>query len=226
MTEATIDINLVQHEGQAMTTSLVVAQKFEKDHNYLLKKIKQIDEKSRKLGRVNFSQSNYMNSQNKKMPMYLMNREGFSILAMGLTGDAALIWKYKFYDAFEAMEQYIQNFAGMNIEYLPTYHLLQDAVKELADRAHASGSKTPQSTFHMNFNKMLNKAIDIQSGKRQQLPEALKARLALLQNVANLVLQQNIHLSHKDAYSKAKKEVMSYQQKLVEKEVKNQFMIH
>ena len=37
--------------------------------------------------------------------MYLMNRDGFTLLAMGFTGKAALEWKIKYITAFNAMEQ-------------------------------------------------------------------------------------------------------------------------
>ena len=37
--------------------------------------------------------------------MYLMNRDGFSLLAMGFTGKEAVEWKLKYIEAFNAMEQ-------------------------------------------------------------------------------------------------------------------------
>lgn len=37
-----------------------------------------------------------------------MDRQGFEILAMGFTGEEALRWKFKYSDAFAAMEDYIQ----------------------------------------------------------------------------------------------------------------------
>ena len=51
-----------------------------------------------------FYESTYVNSQNKKQPMYLMNRDGFTLLAMGFTGEKALKWKIKYIAAFNAME--------------------------------------------------------------------------------------------------------------------------
>ena len=36
--------------------------------------------------------------------MYLMDRDGFSFLAMGFTGEKADTWKLDFIDAFNAME--------------------------------------------------------------------------------------------------------------------------
>ena len=37
--------------------------------------------------------------------MYLMNRDGFNLLAMGFTGKEAVQWKLKYIEAFNQMEQ-------------------------------------------------------------------------------------------------------------------------
>ena len=44
-------------------------------------------------------------NRGKKYPMYLMNRDGFSLLAMGFTGKEAVQWKLKYIAAFNAMEK-------------------------------------------------------------------------------------------------------------------------
>ena len=41
----------------------------------------------------------------QKFPMYLMNRDGFSLLVMGFTGEKALEWKLKYIEAFNQMEK-------------------------------------------------------------------------------------------------------------------------
>ena len=53
-----------------------------------------------------FYKTEYVHEQNgQTYPMYLMNRDGFTLLAMGFTGKAALEWKIKYITAFNAMEQ-------------------------------------------------------------------------------------------------------------------------
>ena len=44
-------------------------------------------------------------NRGKQYPMYLMNRDGFTLLAMGFTGKAALEWKLKYIAAFNEMEK-------------------------------------------------------------------------------------------------------------------------
>ena len=41
--------------------------------------------------------------ENKKL--FLMNRDGFSLLSMGFTGQKALQWKLKYIKAFNLMEK-------------------------------------------------------------------------------------------------------------------------
>ncbi|AMK11343.1 Rha family phage regulatory protein [Pseudodesulfovibrio indicus] len=87
--------------GKATTTSLKVAEVFGKNHQHVMRDIRKLVEK----GVSNFGQSSYINSQNKEQPMFLMDRDGFSLLVMGFTGDKALDWKLKYIEAFNKMEQ-------------------------------------------------------------------------------------------------------------------------
>ena len=53
-----------------------------------------------------FFKTTYVHEQNgQTYPMYLMNRDGFSLLVMGFTGAKALEWKLKYIEAFNEMEQ-------------------------------------------------------------------------------------------------------------------------
>lgn len=44
-------------------------------------------------------------NRGRQYPMYLMNRDGFSLLVMGFTGKEALDWKVKYIEAFNEMEK-------------------------------------------------------------------------------------------------------------------------
>lgn len=94
---------------EAVTTSLQVAEAFGKRHDKL---ISEIERKYPNLlspqngGARFFRKGTYMN-RGKKYPMYYMNRDGFSLLVMGFTGEKALEWKLKYIEAFNQMESYI-----------------------------------------------------------------------------------------------------------------------
>ena len=53
---------------------------------------------------VFFTLTTYKN-RGKEYPMYEMDRDGFSLLAMGFTGEKALKWKLDYIKAFNAMER-------------------------------------------------------------------------------------------------------------------------
>lgn len=83
-------IDLVEAKnGQAVTSSLVVADYFRKAHKDVLRTIKMLDCSSIFQER-NFAPSFYIsdlaNGGHKNNPMYYMTRDGFTFLAMGFTG--------------------------------------------------------------------------------------------------------------------------------------------
>ena len=55
-----------------------------------------------------FRKTTYKDNSNRNRPMYLMNRDGFSLLVMGFTGKEALEWKLKYIKAFNKMEAIIR----------------------------------------------------------------------------------------------------------------------
>lgn len=98
---------------QIVTDSRSVAEHFGKRHDKLIHEIKRmygdycVEEGMAKMVETPmFYKSTYTNEQNKQQyPMYLMNRDGFSLLVMGFTGAKALEWKLKYIEAFNAMEK-------------------------------------------------------------------------------------------------------------------------
>ena len=53
-----------------------------------------------------FVETIYVNEQNKQeYPMFIMNRDGFTLLAMGFTGEKAMRFKLDYIAAFNAMEK-------------------------------------------------------------------------------------------------------------------------
>lgn len=98
--------NIVEVDGGGMfTTSLIVAEAFEKEHKDVLKAISNL-ECSEEFSRRNFAHTPYVHPQNgQTYPAYRLTRDGFAFLAMGFTGKRAALWKEKFLEAFNAMER-------------------------------------------------------------------------------------------------------------------------
>lgn len=91
-------------DGQAVTSSLAVADFFSKRHDDVLKKIRTL-ECSASFTARNFSVSDYTDCTGRKLPCYQITRDGFAFLAMGFTGKRAARFKEAYINAFNQMEK-------------------------------------------------------------------------------------------------------------------------
>lgn len=92
-------------KNQPVTNSLLVAEKFGKEHRNVLSSIRDILMTAENPAVLSmFLESNYLNIQNKEQPMFVMNRDGFSLLVMGFNGKDAMKFKLEFIDEFNKME--------------------------------------------------------------------------------------------------------------------------
>ena len=101
------DIILSMQNGEPVVSSRQIAESFEKRHDHVMRDIEDIMRGLPKNGDTPmFYKTEYIHEQNgQNYPMYLMNRDGFTLLAMGFTGKAALEWKLKYIAAFNEMEK-------------------------------------------------------------------------------------------------------------------------
>ena len=115
-------VKFEQQNNQVFCTSLDVAKVFGKLHKNVLRDIENILKNLREIGTfqdmLNFEQverisktTNPKNGKlvNRKMLMYNLTRDGFSLLAMGFTGKKVLKWKMAFINAFNQMERSLYN---------------------------------------------------------------------------------------------------------------------
>lgn len=96
------------NRGTPVTDSIKVAQVFGKQHKNIMQSIRNILGSAENSAHQWFCESTYYDAQNKPRPMFLMNRDGFSLLAMGLTGAKAMQFKVRFIEQFNAMERIVQ----------------------------------------------------------------------------------------------------------------------
>ncbi len=85
--------------GREVTTSLIVARIFGKEHFHVLRDIDELNI-SQAFRTSNFGLSSYQSEQNKTMPMYEMTKDGSMLLAMKYEGDKAPAIKEKFIAEF------------------------------------------------------------------------------------------------------------------------------
>jgi len=102
------DLVVIQ-KRQVVTTSLQVAETFEKEHRNVLQSIENI---KKELDVLKFQQMFFEGSEpdsyGRPGKTYFMNRDGFTLLAMGFTGSKAFDFKLKYIDAFNKMESQLK----------------------------------------------------------------------------------------------------------------------
>lgn len=99
--------NLVQIiDRQVVVSSRQVAEKFGKQHKDVLGNIRNILVAENSA--TKFYQESIHEYRGQRFPEYLMNRDGFTLLAMGFTGKDALQWKLKYIAAFNKMEELLK----------------------------------------------------------------------------------------------------------------------
>jgi len=139
-------IHVVKEESR--TTSLLVAEKFGKRHDNVLRDIAKL-ECSEKFRLLNYEESSYENDQGKVQPMCELTRDGFSLLVMGFTGKKAMEWKEKYIHAFNRMEQEIRRLAiqkqnvdwqAKRLEGKTVRRDLTDEIQSFVDYATGQGS--------------------------------------------------------------------------------------
>lgn len=92
---------------QVVTTSLVVAESFGKEHKHVLRDIRNLEKDVPNFGLM-FSETETPDSYGRSRKTYYINRDGFTLLAMGFTGKEALQFKLDFLNQYNRMEEYIR----------------------------------------------------------------------------------------------------------------------
>lgn len=118
------------NNNQVVTSSLQVAEVFEKQHKNVIQSIENLRAENSALGNFFFESTYKTNGNNKSYKMYYMNRDGFSLLVMGFTGKKALEWKLKYIEAFNTMEEKLKK----DTPSLPDFGNPAEAARAWADQ--------------------------------------------------------------------------------------------
>ena len=94
-----VEIKTVNKEEVTVVTSLDVAETFGKEHKRVMQDIRELD-CSEEFREHNFVPISYTDSINRKKPMFVMTRDGFTLLAMGYTGEKAMQFKEAYIKQF------------------------------------------------------------------------------------------------------------------------------
>jgi Rha family phage regulatory protein len=91
-------------EGKVYASSRDVADFFGKRHDNVIRDIRELMASQPDFSDLNFRHHRYVDKGGRNLPCFDMTRDGFTLLAMGFTGDKALQFKIKYIDAFSRME--------------------------------------------------------------------------------------------------------------------------
>ncbi|MBT9097503.1 Rha family transcriptional regulator [Methylovulum psychrotolerans] len=87
------------------TTSLKIAEAFEKRHDHVIRDIKKIINSIAELGNApKFGEVEYEDAKGEKRPAYEMDKDGFMLVVMGYTGEKAMAVKIAYIHAFNLMQ--------------------------------------------------------------------------------------------------------------------------
>lgn len=198
-------------KDEALTDSLMVAEKFHKRHDRVLRAIENLIKGLPKNGDTPkmFFKTWYTHEQNgERYSKYLMNRDGFSLLVMGFTGKEALKWKLDYIHAFNSMESIIRE--KSTAAWLQTRQAGKltrkaetDTIKRLVEYAKEQGS-THSDKLYVTYTKLANKMAGITSRDTATIMQL--NNLSLMENVILHVIDTGIlmELHYKDIYKNCK----------------------
>lgn len=150
----------INKQEVTVVTSLDIARTFEKEHKHVLRGIREL-ECSEEFRQSNFEQSSYLNEQNHKQPMYYITRDGFTLLAMGYTGEKAMKFKEAYIKQFNVMERMLQGKLIEREKGIAVRQSLTKALQQLTENERMHGHAYSTYTnciykvlFGMNANKL------------------------------------------------------------------------
>lgn len=158
-----------------------------------------------------FEKSTYKDNGGRERLLYYMNRDGFTLLAMGFTGEEALNWKIKYIKAFNSMEDMLkERKTTLWIDQRQQGKLVRntetDVIKKLVEYAKEQGSKH-SNMLYMTYSKLANNMAGI-SGRDSATIQQL-SKLSFIENIIlnkiRIGMEKNLH--YKEIYKDCKKQI-------------------
>lgn len=190
-----VEIGKLNKKEVGVVSSLDVAETFEKRHADVMRDIREIG-CSEDFNERNFALISYKDGINRSQNMYHMTKDGFTLLAMGYTGDKAMKFKEAYIKQFNSMEKAL---SGKLIEREKGIAIRQSLTKALQqstenDRMHGHAYSTYtnciyETLFGMNANQLRKQyGLDKSQNIRDVLTtEELKAVQSIEMLVSGLV---------------------------------------
>lgn len=135
---------------QVVTTSLKVAEVFEKQHKDVLESIRELIKGSADFSaNPMFDETIYTHPQNgQQYPMFIMNRDGFTLLAMGFNGKKALQFKIEYIKAFNKMEAELKGKFQVPTTFAEALRLAAEQQEKIEEQQKLIEVQTPKAEFY------------------------------------------------------------------------------
>lgn len=207
-------MDLVKMRGKdAVCDSLDIAEHFGKQHRNIIQTIDNLTAENSAVKEL-FKKSTYKADNGQQYRRYFMNRDGFSLLVMGFTGQAALEWKMKYIEAFNHMEQLLAQKQTQIYKDTRSYQKAirqqeTDAIRSLVEYAESQGSSNA-ARYYTSLSKLADKTAGITDRERATM-EQLGA-LALIENIIARCILDGIDLQepYKDIYLECKRKLEQF----------------
>ena len=204
-------------KNQALTTSLKVAEYFGKRHDRVLRAIEKAISTLPKNGvSESFLKASYKDDSGKSNTMYYLNRDAFSFVVMGFTGKKAAEFKWKYIQAFNAMEKLLQEKATLDWQETRqlgklTRRAETDTIKKFVNYAESQGSKNADKYF-INYSQLANKIVGLKSGERDSASIKQLNRLDDVESIILRVMELEMAQckNYKEIYKDCKKRLNSF----------------
>lgn len=184
-------VHLVEVESEHRVDSRVLADKLQNQHKNVIELVERYEEHFARFGKVAFETEPLPSGQRAKFAL-LNEDQSYFLLSLSRNTDHVVELKANLVAAFSEARKP----RGPEEEYLPTYHALHELVHTLA--AESKNSKF----VHMNVNKLINKTIGVEPGKRHNLPVPRKSLMVVAQAAATHAMATA--KDHHDGYQMAK----------------------
>lgn len=186
-----VEIQIINKEEITVVSSIDVAETFGKEHARVMRDIRELA--CSDVFRVgNFAESFYINLQSKKQPMILMTKDGFTLLAMGYTGDKAMIFKESYIKQFNAMEKILLGKMREREKGIAVRQALTKAIQQSGenDRMHGHAYSTYTDIIYKSLFDKTSKQLREEYGisKKENIRDFLaEDELKKVQNAEMLV---------------------------------------
>lgn len=166
------NLRVINKDGQLVSDSREVAKMVGKDHAHLMRDIKGYIEI---LGKSSFGlsdlfiESTYKSNQNKDLPCYLLTKQGCEMVGNKMTGEKGVLFTAKYVQAFNKMENYIQNNKIVNALTAEMTTLVDELVAKKIDEIEEKCSQyfRPVSKEKQNIVSYIKKRLGVEKANEE-----------------------------------------------------------